>query len=69
MSNNILSEDKTLDISKLLLKSKLSEDDNEQQEKEILDGDLNKIDKIINFIENPDKRKLIEKTPDYDETV
>jgi hypothetical protein len=32
-----------------------------QQEKEILDGDLSKIDKIINFIENPDKRKLIEK--------
>ena len=62
MSNNILTEDKTLDISKLLLKSKLSEDDNEQQEKEILDGDLSKIDKIINFIENPDKRKLIEKT-------
>ena len=62
MSNNILTEDKTLDISKLLLKSKLSEDDNEQQEKEILNGDLSKIDKIINFIENPDKRKLIEKT-------
>ena len=43
-------------------RSKLSEDDNEQQEKEILNGDLSKIDKIINFIENPDKRKLIEKT-------
>ena len=61
MSTNILSEDTTLDIVKLLLKSRISEDDNDRQQKDILDEDLSKIDKIIDFIENPNTRKLIEK--------
>ena len=61
MSTNILSEDTTLDIVKLLLKSRISEDYNDRQQKDILDGDLSKLDKIIDFLENPNTRKLIEK--------
>lgn len=61
MSTNILSEDTTLDIVKLLLKSRISEDDHNNQQKDILNDDLSKIDKIIDFIENPTTRKLIEK--------
>jgi hypothetical protein len=63
MSTNILSEDTTLDIVKLLLKSRISEDYNDRQQKDILDGDLSKLDKIIDFLENPNTRKLIEKKP------
>jgi hypothetical protein len=61
MSTNILSEDTTLDIVKLLLKSRISEDDHDNRQKDILNNDLSKIDKIIDFIENPTTRKLIEK--------
>ena len=61
MSTNILSEDTTLDIVKLLLKSRISEDDQDNRQKDILNDDLSKIDKIIDFIENPNTRKLIEK--------
>ena len=62
MSTNILSEDTTLDIVKLLLKSRISEDDHDNRQKDILNDDLSKIDKIIDFIENPTTRKLIEKS-------
>ena len=61
MSTNILSEDTTLDIVKLLLKSRISEGDQDNRQKDILNDDLSKIDKIIDFIENPNTRKLIEK--------
>jgi len=61
MSTNILNEDTTLDIVKLLLKSRISEDEHDKQQKDILDGDLSKLDKIIDFLENPNTRKLIEK--------